>query len=95
MKAFVCLCAFLSMTGAALAQGRPSTTSMTCAAAASLVQQRGAVVLGTGGSTFDRAVRDASFCAQGQKLRPMFAPTTDNPNCHVGWRCFDESRESR
>ena len=54
-----------------------------------------AFVLGMGGDTFDRFVRDASFCSHGQRLRPAFSPTTDNRACLVGWRCYDESREDR
>src|SRR3954451_17348236 len=49
-------------TTAAVAQNRPSTTAMTCQQAASLVYARGAIVLGTGGYTYDRFVRDRSFC---------------------------------
>src|SRR6185295_15994175 len=50
------------LTTAAVAQDRPSTTAMTCQQAASLVYARGAIVLGTGGYTYDRFVRDRSFC---------------------------------
>ena len=81
--------------GAALAQGRASTTAMNCHAAASLVQAQGAAVLGTGGDTFDRFVRDASFCPRGQALKPAFAPTSDLAQCQVGWRCSEESKENK
>jgi hypothetical protein len=83
------------MFSVAVAQERPSTTGMSCSAAHSLVIQRGAIVLGTGGQTYDRIVRDRSFCFYGQNLRPVFAPTRDNPQCYVGDRCFDESRDLR
>ena len=95
MKKTICLAALLASTSFAHAQTRPSTTTMTCAAAAGLVQQRGAVVLGMGGDAFDRFVRDASFCSKGQQMRAGFSPTTDNRACLVGWRCYDESREDR
>jgi hypothetical protein len=87
--------AVAGLSTAAVAQGRLSTTAMSCGAAHSLVVQRGAVVLGTGGQTFDRVVRDTSFCFGGQKLRPVIAPTRDNPQCYVGDRCFDESLDPR
>ena len=95
MKSFTLALALTSAAGAALAQGRASTTAMNCRSAASLVQAQGAAVLGTGGDTFDRFVRDASFCPRGQVLKPAFAPTSDLAQCQVGWRCSDESKENR
>ena len=56
-----------------------------------MVQSQGAVVIGTGGDTFDRAVRNASFCPPFSSTRPLFAPTRDNPSCLIGERCFDNS----
>jgi len=59
-----CLAASVVMISAgAAAQPRPSTVTMTCAQAAGLVASRGAIVLGTGGLTFDRFVSDRRFCA--------------------------------
>jgi hypothetical protein len=81
----------LAACATAVAQGYPSTTQMTCSAARTTVVQNGAILLGTGGQTFDRVVRDTSFCIYGQRLRPVFAPTRDNPQCLVGDRCFDET----
>ena len=78
-------------SGAAVAQNYPSTTQMTCSSARATVIERGAIVLSTGGQTYDRVVRDTSFCVYGQRLRPVFAPTRDNPQCLVGDRCFDET----
>ena len=90
------LASMLAITSTvALAQGRPSTTAMTCSAARGVIQSRGAAVLGTGGDTYERIVRDMSFCAYGQKLRPLFAPTRDNPHCYVGDYCFDETLDPR
>jgi hypothetical protein len=57
------------LTTAAAAQNRPSTTAMTCHQAASLVYARGAIVLGTGGYTYDRFVRDRSFCQITERLK--------------------------
>jgi hypothetical protein len=94
MRPLIVIAALLAVS-AAHAQGRPSSTRMTCAAAAGFVQERGAVVLGTGGDTFERVVTHAGYCFHGQTTRPVFAPTLDNRQCMVGWRCFDESRRSR
>ena len=96
MKRSIALASLLAgLSSVALAQGRPSTTAMSCASAHGLVVQRGAAVLGTGGDTFERIVRDNSFCAYGQRLKPLFAPTRDNPHCYIGDYCFDESLDPR
>jgi hypothetical protein len=72
----------------ALAQ-RPDASRMTCEQAATLVQRQGAIVMGLGGDTYDRVVRDDSFCYLGQYTRPLFAPTLNNRACLVGWYCKD------
>ena len=80
-------------TTAAVAQNRPSTTAMTCQQAASLVYARGAIVLGTGGYTYDRFVRDRSFCQVTEALESAWVPTRDTPTCFVGYRCYEPSRD--
>jgi hypothetical protein len=95
MKPFGLVLVLAISAGAASAQTRQQTTSMSCAAAASLVQSRGAIVLGTGGDTFERFVRDASFCFRGQTTRPTFVPALDNRQCMVGYHCFDENPKDR
>jgi len=75
-----------------VAAGRPSTTSMTCAAAYNFVTQRGAVVIGTGGDTFDRAVAHQGFCERGEVTVPLYAPTLDKRTCFIGRTCI-ENRE--
>lgn len=95
MKATSIALALSVVASAAVAQGRPSTTSMSCRSATSLVAAQGAAVLGTGGDTFDRFVSDRSFCPRGQILKPGFAAAADTPQCMVGWRCFEPSAENR
>lgn len=75
----------------ALAQGRPSTTTMSCAQASRLVASQGAIVLGTGGPTYDRFVRDRSFCEPTESARRAFRPTRDNGACLVGYTCYEPS----
>ena len=72
------------LTTVAVAQNRPSTTAMTCQQAASLVYARGAIVLGTGGYTYDRFVRDRSFCQVTEALESAWVPTRDTPTYFVG-----------
>ncbi|KQP33914.1 hypothetical protein ASF49_08660 [Methylobacterium sp. Leaf104] len=83
------LCAF---TAPALAQ-RASTTSMSCSQAKTLVDRRGGLVLGTGGATYDRFVRDRSFCEVTEITVPAFVPAGDTPRCFVGYRCKEPSRD--
>jgi hypothetical protein len=73
--------------GEALAQARPLSTRMSCRQAAGLVHARGALVLGTGLHTYDRYVRDRSFCEITEIVEPAFAPTLDTPQCFVGYTC--------
>lgn len=75
----------------ALAQPRPSTVAMTCAQAAGLVASRGAIVLGTGGYTYDRFVQHRGFCLITETTEAAFVPTRDNPQCFVGYRCVESN----
>ena len=86
----------LLLSWAALAAGlspavaqRPSTTNLTCAQARAVVARQGAAVLGTGGPTFDRFVRDRSFCEATEIGRRAFVPTRDDPGCFVGYTCYE------
>lgn len=81
----------LSLTAATALAQRPQSPAMTCRQAASLVFACGAVVLGTGGHTYDRYVRDRSFCEITEFIEPAFAPAADNPQCFVGYRCKEPS----
>ena len=81
----------LSLPAATALAQRPQSPAMTCRQAAGLVFARGAVVLGTGGHTYDRYVRDRGFCEVTELTKPGYAPTLDNPQCLVGYRCFEPS----
>jgi hypothetical protein len=85
--------ALAALPAASLAQGRPSTLDMTCGQARSFLAARGAAVLGTGGYTYDRFVRDRSFCEPTQVTRNAFVPTRDTPECLVGYRCIEPGRD--
>jgi hypothetical protein len=77
----------------ASSQERPSTPDMTCRQAKSVLSSRGALVMGTGGFTYDRFVRDRSFCDPTQVTSNAFVPTRDDPECLVGYRCIDPGRD--
>lgn len=80
---------FAASALAAPALARPASTSLTCAAARAHVQQQGAVLFDTSPTTFDRFVRDRSFCMYGEIARPAWVPTSDNPQCMVGYTCAE------
>lgn len=93
--AHVLACFTLALGSPALAQGRPSSVAMTCGQTARLIQTRGALVLGTGGQTYDRYVRDRTFCEPTEIARRAFAPTRDNPACFIGYTCYEPSQDDR
>jgi hypothetical protein len=71
----------------AVAQPRPLTLDMRCAQAAGIVAAQGAIVLGTGGFTYDRFVSDVGHCGIRQTTEPAWVPAADTPQCFVGYRC--------
>lgn len=90
-RTILALAITLSATGA-WAQVRPSTQSLRCGQAQALVLSRGAIVLNTGRSTYDRFVASQQFCMFGEVLEPVWAPTRDVPQCLVGYRCLQGDR---
>lgn len=66
--------------------------SMTCAEAVALINTRGSAVLATSRTLYDRYVRDRSFCLYDQDTKPEWVPTKDNPQCFIGYSCFEPFR---
>lgn len=83
--------ALLAFTAPAAAQTQ--SRSFSCAEAAALVRTRGAVVLATSPTLYDRYVRDRSFCLYDQDTRPEWVPTRDNPQCFIGYSCYVPMRD--
>lgn len=77
----------------ALAQARPATPRMSCAAAARLVQRAGGIVLTTGPHTYDRFVKDRRFCQSTEVTKPEWVRTADDPQCFIGYSCRESDRE--
>ena len=40
-------------------------------------------------TTFVRFVRDRSFCEATEIAKRAFRPTRDNPNCLIGYTCYE------
>ena len=89
-RTLIALLAFVLM-GAGLAQARPQSPARSCAANRQSVLANGAVVLGTGGYTYDRFVRDRSFYQFDEIADPAWVPARDTPQCFVGYRCKNVS----
>jgi hypothetical protein len=87
--------------GAALAQprrspaleSRPSTLTMSCRQARTLVESRGAIVLATGRLTYDRFVAHGGLCSLGEIAEPAFEPSAETAQCFVGYRCVYRRNE--
>jgi len=71
----------------ALATTDASAQTLTCSQAAGLVASRGAIVMNTSRTTYDRFVAARGFCAFGEVLEPVWAPTRDVAQCFIGYRC--------
>ena len=87
MKNVLLSLAVSMLVTSATAQSRPSSVNMSCHQATGLVASRGAIVLGTGGHTYDRFVSDRRFCLRSEVTQPVWVPTRDTPQCFVGYRC--------
>jgi hypothetical protein len=54
----------------------------------------GAVVLDTGPMTYARFVRSGAECTVDQFPEPAWVPSSNNPQCFIGYRCKDGSDDS-
>jgi len=83
MKPTLIAIAIAGMATGVHAQSGPTTLSMTCAQARGIVASQGGVVLRTGPTTYDRYVRDSSFCALQETAWPAWVGTADVAQCPV------------
>ena len=90
MRLLLTTLSFSLLVSVALAQERPLVTEMTCSRAEALVASQGAVVLSTGPTTYDRFVRDGSYCMVGEAPVAARVPTVESAyglSCFIGFRC--------
>ena len=69
------------------ALARPDTTRMSCDSARRMVTQSGAIVMDTGGHTFDRFVNHRGYCTPEETTHPAFVRSANDPQCFVGYTC--------
>ena len=81
----------LATATTATAQVGPPTSQRTCGANRQLVMRDGAVVLDTSPQTYARFVRSGAECLVGQFPEPAWVPSSNNPQCFIGYRCKDGS----
>jgi len=83
----------LAVVGAhdAIAQERPDTLRMSCAASNDIVRRAGAVVLRSGPNIYDRYVSAQSFCASDEIMKPTWVPAADKAQCFIGYVCQREA----
>jgi hypothetical protein len=91
MKKLVLIFALAASVTSAQAQQRPLTTNLPCRQAQQIVFANGAAVLSTGTYTYDRYVRDRSFCEINEFIEPVWVPTRDTPQCPIGYRCRSDT----
>jgi hypothetical protein len=91
MRSVLTFLALALATTAATAQVGPPTSQRTCGANRQLVQRDGAVVLDTGPQTYARFVRSGAECLVDQFPEPAWVPSSNNPQCFIGYRCKDGS----
>ena len=93
MRTLMAALALASVATAATAQVGPPTLQRTCGANRQLVMRDGAVVLDTSPQTYARFVRSGAECLVGQFPEPAWVPSSNNPQCFIGYRCKDSSDE--
>ncbi|PVE24781.1 hypothetical protein DC522_09205 [Microvirga sp. KLBC 81] len=87
MKAFLASVMLAALSTGAMAQSAATTLTMTCQQARQIVASQGAVVLRTGPTTYDRYVRDPSFCGRSMTVQPAWIRAADTAQCPVGGIC--------
>ncbi len=90
MKMLIRTCAALlalASAGQALAQARPDTWRMSCAASADMVRRYGALVMHSGPDIYDRYVSSHAACYLDEETVPRWVPAADNPQCFIGYVC--------
>lgn len=93
VRPIVLVAAFATLAGVtsqAQAQRRPDSLTMSCAAAKSIVDRAGAVVMQSGPNIYDRYVSHGGHCTLSEETIPAFIPSADNRACFVGYTCREK-----
>ena len=91
LRSLLAISALALTATVAAAQVGPPTSQRTCGANRQLVMKEGAVVLDTSPSTYARFVKSGAECLVDQFPEPAWVPSSNNPQCFIGYRCRDGS----
>jgi hypothetical protein len=89
------VCLMACSATSAFAQPLPNTTTMSCASARRLVYARGAIVLATGPTTYDRYIAGDGYCTSDEYPSPAFVASADSRECFIGYTCESRPRIDR
>ncbi len=92
MKRLTCALTVILCSSATVAQTRLLTSTLPCSRASALVAEAGSIVMNTTPTTYDRFVRNSSFCAVSETGIPAIVRSADNPHCQIGFRCGGVSK---
>lgn len=92
MRTLLFVVPFALVAGAAVAQQGPDPSTMSCAAAQQMVQQRGVVIFWSGGNVLGRYVSGQEYCDINTFIAPAWIQTADNPQCLVGNYCQQQNQ---
>ncbi len=87
MKRLPLVLALALTASGAFAQAAQQSLAMTCQAVRQVIASRGAAVIYTEPSAYDRYVSSSQFCAYDEGVEPATIATADTPRCFVGYRC--------
>jgi len=91
MKRLVVFAIVLAAPAPVGAQVQFDGRSVPCRQLAAVVQSRGAVVISTGPSAYDRYVSGSQFCVRPETAVPVWISTPDVAQCPVGYVCRDRA----
>jgi len=91
VTALVALLLACAASGAAAA--RPYAPGMACRAVQELIGARGAAVISTSPSTYDRFVSGGRYCEPTEDTEAAWIPTSDKRDCFIGYTCKEHQRD--
>ncbi|MFD1704211.1 hypothetical protein ACFSCV_14490 [Methylopila henanensis] len=88
-----CAAAVTLAAGGASADPRPFAPALSCGALQDLVAARGAAVISTSRTTYDRFVSDSRGCYRTQVTEPAWIRSADDRRCFIGYTCREYARD--
>lgn len=83
-----------ALIATAAAAQQPYSPELSCRSLEKIMKSRGAVVIGTSPTEYDRYVNSSQFCYSSQHTVAAWVPSADEADCFVGYTCRENDRES-